>query len=48
MLLGILKVLVGKTEKKKIPKKTKVQINKEKLEKERKLWELAEEYNEEE
>ena len=47
MLLGILKVLVGKTEKK-IPKKTKVQINKEKLEKERKLWELAEEYNEEE
>ena len=48
MLLGILKVFVRKTEKKKTTNKTKVQINKEKLEKERKLWELAEEYSEEE
>ena len=48
MLLEILKVLVGKNENKETKKMTKAQINKEKQEKERKLWELAEEYSDEE
>ena len=48
MLFAILKALAGKPEDKKPQKKTKAQIEKEKQERERKLWELAEEYEEEE
>ena len=47
-MFGILKALAGKTENKKPVKKTQTQINKEKRELERKLWEMAEEYEEEE
>ena len=47
-MFDILKALSGKTENKKPVKKTQTQINKEKRELERKLRELAEEYEEEE
>ena len=48
MLFAILKALVGKPEDKKPQKKTQAQIDKEKRELERKIWEMAEEYEEEE
>ena len=48
MLFAILKALAGKLEDKKPPKKTQAQIDKEKRELERKIWEMAEEYEEEE
>lgn len=47
-MFDILKALSGKTENKKPIKKTKAQIDKEKHELERKLWEMAEEYEDEE
>ena len=47
MLLAILKALAGKPENKKTQKKTQAQIDKEKRELERKIWEMAEEYEEE-
>ena len=47
MLFAILKALAGKPEDKKPQKKTKAQIDKEKRELERKIWEMAEEYEEE-
>ena len=45
MRMGLLELLFGSKETNK--KKTKAEIEKEKREKERKLWELAEEYAEE-
>lgn len=48
MLFAILKALAGKPEEKKPKKKTQAQIEKERQEREYKLWELAEEYEEEE
>ena len=48
MLLEILKALAGNPKKQESKKKTKAQIEKEKHELERKLWEMAEEYEEEE
>lgn len=48
MLFDILKALSGKTENNNPTKKTKAQIDKEKRELERKLREMAEEYEEEE
>ena len=47
-MFDILKALAGKPENKKTVKKTQSQINKEKRELERKIWEMAEEYGEEE
>lgn len=47
-MFDILKALSGENKNKKPIKKTKAQINKEKHELERKLWEMAEEYEEEE
>lgn len=48
MLFAILKALVGKPEDKSPQKKTQAQIDKGKRELERKIWEMAEEYEEEE
>ena len=48
LLSEIFKALSGNSAKQKIKKKTQAQIDKEKHEKERKLWEMAEEYEEEE
>lgn len=48
MLFAILKALAGKPEEKSPQKKTRAQIEKEKQELERKIWEMAEEYEEEE
>lgn len=45
--MGILELLFGSKETNN-KKKTKAEIEKEKREKERKLWELAEEYEEDE
>ena len=47
MLFAILKALAGKPEEKNPQKKTRAQIEKEKQELERKIWEMAEEYEEE-
>jgi len=47
MLFAILKALAGKPEDKNPQKKTQAQIDKEKRELERKIWEMAEEYEEE-
>lgn len=46
IVMTLLELLFGKGEEEN--KKTKAQLEKEKREKERKLWELAEEYEEEE
>ena len=48
MLFAILKALMGKPKDNRPQKKTQAQIDKEKCERERKLWEMAEEYEEEE
>lgn len=48
MLFSILKALAGNSEIKNLHKKTKTQIDKEKHELERKLWEMAEEYEDDE
>ena len=47
--MSLLKILLGINEdKKKKPTKTKVQAEKEKRELERRIWEMAEEYEHEE
>jgi len=48
MLFSILKALAGNSENKNSNKKTKAQIDKEKYDLERKLWEMAEEYDDDE
>lgn len=48
MLFAILKALAGNPKKQEPKKKTKAEIEKEKRELERKIWEMAEEYEEEE
>ncbi len=48
MLFSILKLLAGKPKNNKQQKKTQAQIDKEKRELERKIWEMAEEYEEKE
>lgn len=48
LLLNILKALAGKPPQKPARPKTKAQQEREKQELERKIWEMAEEYEEEE